>query len=337
MGEGTHWQSYEKMGAHVREIAGVHGVHFAVWAPNALRVSVVGDFNRWDGRVHRDAPRGEIPACGRSFVPGSCAEGVDLQIRDSLAPGGAPVPEGRSLRSSRRSCGRSRAPWWRRSTDIAWNDDDWMHARAQARLAGRADFHLRSAPGFVAARSGRERTAGSPTARLADQLIPYVKQMGYTHIELMPVMEHPFDAPGATRRSATSRPPAATASRRTSCILWTAAIRKDIGVLLDWTPAHFPADAHGLAEFDGTHLYEHADPRQGRHPDWGTLVFNYGRVGGARISAGERALLDRQIPHRRAARGRRGLHALSRLFAAAGRMDSQRIRRARKSGAPSHS
>ena len=114
---------------------------------------------------------------------------------------------------------------------------------------------------------------------LAEQLIPYVKEMGHTHLELMPVMEHPFDGSWGYQTDRLFRGHAAvTVRRRTSCISSTAAIRKGFGVILDWTPAHFPADAHGLAEFDGTHLYEHADPRQGRHPDWGTLVFNYGRA-----------------------------------------------------------
>ena len=157
-----------------------------------------------------------------------------------------------------------------------WNDNDWMHARARREWLAEPisiyEVHLGSWR-----RVPEENNRWLTYREIADQLIPYVRQMGYTHIELLPVMEHPFDGSWGYQTvgyfAATSR----YGKPKDFMYLVDRCHQENIGVLLDWTPAHFPADAHGLAEFDGTHLYEHADPRQGRHPDWGTLVFNYGR------------------------------------------------------------
>lgn len=270
LGEGTHFQNYEKLGAHLREIAGVAGVHFAVWAPNASRVSVVGDFNHWDGRVHpmRARPTGiwEI------FIPG-LAEGSFYKF-EILARSG----EMMTLKADPYAFASELRP---KSSSVVvnldrykWSDRSWM--------SNRATFDWQHAPiSIYELHFGSwRRTAGGrwlTYSEMAEQLIPYIKQMGYTHIELLPVMEHPLDASWGYQTigyfAATSR--YGTPDQFMNFV--DRCHQAGIGVLLDWTPAHFPRDGHGLSYFDGTHLYEHADPRRGSHPDWGTLIFNYGR------------------------------------------------------------
>ena len=261
------------MGAHVREIAGVRGVHFAVWAPNALRVSVVGDFSRWDGRCTRCVQRrfGHLGA-----VRSGPGRGRRLQIRDSLKTGDLPFLKADPFAFEAEL--RPKSGSVVATLDgYGWNDNDWMHARGKrdwlAEPISVYEVHLGSWR-----RIPEDNNRWLTYREIADHLIPYVRQMGYTHIELMPVMEHPFDGSWGYQTvgyfAATSR----YGTPADFMYLVDRCHQENIGVILDWTPAHFPADAHGLAEFDGTHLYEHADPRQGRHPDWGTLVFNYGRT-----------------------------------------------------------
>ena len=273
-GEGTHYEQYKKLGAHVREIAGVCGVHFAVWAPNARRVSVVGDFDRWDGRLH------PMRSCGGSgvwelFVP-ELAEGAiyKFEIRPRLGDLPFLKADPYAFEAELRPKSGSKVA----SLDgYAWDDSAWMRERPRrdwlAEPVSIYEVHLGSWR-RVAEQDDRWLTY----RELADQLIPYVKQMGYTHLELLPVMEHPFDGSWGYQTigyfAATSR----YGTPSDLMYFVDRCHREGLGVILDWTPAHFPTDAHGLAEFDGTHLYEHADPRQGRHPDWGTLVFNYGRA-----------------------------------------------------------
>jgi 1,4-alpha-glucan branching enzyme len=273
LGEGSHWQSYDKLGAHVREVTGVQGVQFAVWAPNALRVSVVGDFNRWDGRMHPMRSRGNS-GVWELFIP-ELREGMvyKYEIRSRLGEfpflKADPYAFEAELRPKSGSVVATLEGY-------GWNDEAWMKARGRREWLAEPisiyEVHLGSWR-----RVPEENNRWLTYREIADQLIPYVKQMGYTHIELMPVMEHPFDGSWGYQTigyfAATSR----YGKPKDFMYLVDRCHQENIGVLLDWTPAHFPADAHGLAEFDGTHLYEHADPRQGRHPDWGTLVFNYGR------------------------------------------------------------
>jgi 1,4-alpha-glucan branching enzyme len=273
IGEGTHYPKYEKLGAHLREMAGVRGAHFGVWAPNARRVSVVGDFNQWDGRVHPMRHRG-ASGVWELFLPG-LNEGMIYKFEIRSNSGGATLlkadPYGfyAELRPKTGSI----------VTDIeryAWGDGAWMAARSQRNWLDSPisiyEMHLGSWR-----RVWEEGNRWLTYRELADRLIPYVKLMGYTHIQLLPVMEHPFDGSWGYQTvgyyAASSRygGPADLMHLVDRCH------QEGIGVILDWTPAHFPRDAHGLARFDGTHLYEHADPRQGAHPDWGTLVFNYGR------------------------------------------------------------
>ena len=273
IGEGTHYQKYEKMGAHPAVIDGVPGVLFGVWAPNAMRVSVVGDFNQWDGRISPMRNRGTT-GVWELFVPG-LAEGSVYKYEIRPISGGHPLlksdPYG--FRSELRPNTGSIVA---RLDHHIWNDSGWIEWRSRNDWLSSPisvyEIHLGSWR-RVTEENNRWLTYGE----LADQLIPYLKRMGYTHVELMPVMEHPFDGSWGYQTlgyfAATSR----YGSPDDFMTFVDRLHQAGIGVLLDWTPAHFPSDGHGLGEFDGTHLYEHADPRQGRHPDWGTLVFNYGR------------------------------------------------------------
>ncbi len=272
IGEGAHYQKYEKLGAHVREVDGVDGVHFAVWAPNARRVSVVGDFNHWDGRVHPMRARG-MTGIWEIFIPGldegwiykfeiRSAHGQLIQLKSD--------PYGFSSelrpRTGSRVAGMDR---------YAWHDDDWL-ARRELRNWLDAPISIYE----VHLGSWRRHYEGNrylSYAEIADQLLPYIQAMGYTHIELLPVMEHPFDGSWGYQTVGYFSVNSRHGGPADFMNFVDRFHQAGIGVFLDWTPAHFPRDAHGLAGFDGTHLYEHADPRQGAHPDWGTLVFNYGR------------------------------------------------------------
>jgi 1,4-alpha-glucan branching enzyme len=272
-GEGTHYLKYEKLGAHVREVEGVRGVAFGVWAPNAKRVSVVGDFNQWDGRVNPMRSRGSS-GIWELFVPG-LDEGslykFEILSRENghLGLKSDPYAFAAELRPNTASVVYN-------IDQYKWQDSAWLEARASR------DW-LHSPMSIYEVHAGAWRRKAEADHRwltyreLADELIPYVKEMGFTHIELLPIMEHPFDASwgyqtvgyyGVTSRFGTPSDFMCFVDR---------CHQAGLGVILDWTPAHFPRDAHGLAFFDGTHLYEHADPRRGEHPDWGTLVFNYGR------------------------------------------------------------
>ena len=271
-GEGKLLRGYEKLGAQLRTIDGVKGVNFAVWAPNARSVSVVGDFNHWDGRRH---PL-KLHATGgvwEIFIPGLAAgekykfrvRGQHGEVLDKSDPCGfaAELPP----------CTASIV------TDLSqlhWHDQQWMERRASENQLEKPisiyEVHLGSW------RRGANRHHGWLNYReLAQQLVAYCQEMGYTHIELLPVSEHPYSGSWGYQTvgyfAVTSRygTPADFA--------WFVDYfhQHNIGVILDWVPAHYPRDGHGLRRFDGSALYEHEDPRKGEHPDWGTMIFNYGR------------------------------------------------------------
>jgi 1,4-alpha-glucan branching enzyme len=273
MGEGRHYDTYEKLGAHVVTHEGVVGVHFAVWAPSARRVSVVGDFNRWDGRVDVMRPRGSS-GIWELFVP-ELREGAIYKY-EIIGPTGAMLPLKADPYGFRSELRPNTGSVVARLDTHTWRDAEWMNRRSTKKWLDAAisiyEVHLGSWR-----RIPEQKNRWLNYRELGDQLIPYVKELGYTHIELLPIMEHPFDGSWGYQTigyyAATSRfgTPADFMEFIDRCH------QADLGVLLDWTPAHFPRDTHGLAQFDGTHLYEHSDPRQGSHPDWGTLVYNYGR------------------------------------------------------------
>jgi 1,4-alpha-glucan branching enzyme len=272
-GEGTHYQKYEKLGAHVREMSDVRGVHLGVWAPNAQRVSVVGNFNLWDGRVHPMRLRGQT-GIWEVFIPG-LGEGTLYKFEIRSRVGGHwglksdPYGFAAEMRPNNASV----------VVDIEkhqWNDSAWLTARAtrdwQHSPMSIYEVHLGSWR-----RKHEEGNRWLTYRELAEELIPYVSGMGYTHIELMPAMEHPLDKSWGYQTVGYFAVTSRFGTPEDFMYFVDRCHQEGLGVILDWTPAHFPRDAHGLAFFDGTHLYEHADPRRGAHPDWGTLVFNYGR------------------------------------------------------------
>jgi len=272
-GEGTHYLKYEILGAHVREVAGIRGVHFGVWAPNANRLSVIGDFNAWDGRVHAMRSRG-TSGIWEIFMPG-LDEGA-LYKFEIVGSGGKYLgvktdPYGFAAEVRPKSASVvfniERHRWNDREWLAARSSGDWLHAPMSI-----YEVHL-----GAWRRKAEEGNRWLTYRELAEDLIPYVKRMGHTHVELMPIMEHPLDASWGYQTVGYFAVTSRYGSPADFMYFVDRCHQEGLGVILDWTPAHFPRDAHGLAFFDGTHLYEHADPRRGAHPDWGTLVFNYGR------------------------------------------------------------
>jgi 1,4-alpha-glucan branching enzyme len=269
---GTHYELYNKLGAHCRTIDGIEGTLFRVWAPAARRVSVIGNFNSWDGRVHQMRSL-ENSGIWELFIPGVTEKAlykfeVRTQSMDLLIKSD-PFQFYGELRSKTASivCPLD---------NFSWNDAAWLNRRAKTKPYDRPvsiyEVHLGS----------WRRDPGDPERFLtykeaADALVPYVKELGFTHIELMPVMEHPLDESWGYQVTAYYSITSRYGTPEEFMYLVDLCHQNDIGVILDWVPAHFPTDAHSLARFDGTALYEHEDPRQGTHPEWGTLVFNYGR------------------------------------------------------------
>lgn len=268
--QGTHTTIYEKLGAHPVQINGVPGVQFRVWAPNAKRVSVIGDFNRWDGRRH-PMRRHLNSGIWEIFIP-SLSQGtlykyeLFTNYRNYVVAKSDPIGFYHELRPSTASI-----VW-----DInkhQWQDDQWM--------ANRDKTNSRTAPiAIYELHLGSWKRNGDQWLtyqELTAQLIPYIKEMGYTHIELLPIAEHPYDGSWGYQVTGYFAPTSRHGTPDDFMAFVDACHQAGIGVILDWVPAHFPRDQHGLSFFDGTHLYEHADPRLGAHPDWGTLIFNYGR------------------------------------------------------------
>lgn len=268
--EGKHWRLYEVLGAHRRSFNGVEGILFAVWAPNARRVSVVGDFNGWDGRVHPMRHRMEA-GIWELFIPGLAslvhykfelvgADGSLFNKSDPFAFFSQHGPQTASL------------TW--DFHHYRWSDEAWMTQRKTRALHREAmsiyEVHLGS---WKRKEGGRMLTY----RELADELIAYVKDLGFTHIELMPVSEFPFDGSWGYQVGGYFAPTSRHGNPDEFREFVDRCHQAGLGVIVDWVPAHFPKDAHGLARFDGTALYEHADPRQGEHMDWGTLIFNFGR------------------------------------------------------------
>jgi 1,4-alpha-glucan branching enzyme len=270
--EGTDYRAYNKFGAHPMEIDGVKGVSFSVWAPCARRVSVVGDFNAWDGRYH------QMRALGSSgvweiFIPGltegmkykyeiKTQEDTILMKTDPYGTAFEPPPGNAAI--------------VRDVNHFKWTDGEWIKHRE-------GDDWLRRPMNVYEVHAGSWKRVPEDGNRplsyreMADTLVPYVKEMGFTHIEFMPLAEHPFSGSWGYQVTGFFAPTHRFGTPADFQYLVDVCHKNGIGVIMDWVPGHFPMDSFGLAQFDGTHLYEHADPRQGMHMDWGTYIFNYGR------------------------------------------------------------
>ncbi|MBA3881873.1 MAG: 1,4-alpha-glucan branching protein GlgB [Chthoniobacterales bacterium] len=270
--EGNHQQIYERFGAHLRKIGGVDGVYFAVWAPNATRVSVVGDFNGWDGRVH---PMRRLLGSGvwELFLP-EVREGMHYKFELRTWNGATLLKSDPFAFFSQ--YGRETSSLVYNLERYQWADAEWMEGR-RARDWNKSPVSIYEVHLGSWRRHGEEGDRQLSYLELAESLLPYVVDMGYTHIELLPVAEHPFEGSWGYQVTNYYAPTSRFGTPDEFRHFVDKCHQADIGVIMDWVPAHFPKDAHGLAEFDGTDLYEHADPRQGEHQDWGTLIFNFGR------------------------------------------------------------
>lgn len=274
-GQGTHYDLYNKLGAHPMTVDGEEGVYFAVWAPNAAAVSIVGDFNEWDENatpMERLEPLGIYQIFLTGIKVGDiykyCVTAQDGKKTLKADPYGFQA----ELRPNNASVVAD-------ISDFKWHDSRWMKKREKFDDKKNPMFVYEVHPG-----SWKKHPAsdGDPDGfysyrELAHELADYVKRMGYTHVELMGIAEHPFDGSWGYQVTGYYAPTARFGSPKEFKYLVNYLHKNKIGVILDWVPAHFPKDAHGLAEFDGTCIYEHSDPRQGEHPDWGTKIFNYGK------------------------------------------------------------
>ncbi len=270
MAEGNHLEMYKRLGAHVMEMDGIKGVGFAVWAPNAKRVSVVGGFNNWDGRAH---VMRKHPTCGvwDIFIPGiGAGELYKYEIKtqeDYILVKSDPVAFWSEKRPNTASVVYD--------SKYHWNDDGWMNYREEHNSFDKPmsiyEVHL----GSWRRKDGNEFLT---YRELADTLVPYVSNMGFTHVEFLPLTEHPLDSSWGYQVVGMFSPTSRFGTPDDLRYLIDKFHEANIAVIMDWVPAHFPKDGHGLNEFDGTHLYEHADPRKGEHSDWGTKIYNYGRT-----------------------------------------------------------
>ncbi len=273
LAEGSHRHLWEALGAHPVTHCGVDGVHFAVWAPNAKRVSVVGDFNTWDGRRHVMRGRGAT-GIWELFVPGlgdgerykyeiKVANGDVLPLKsDPVGFGGEHPPQTASVVRDLR--------------DHQWRDQDWM-AERQRRNAVDAPISIYEVHLGSWCRKPDEDNRMLSYRELAETLVPYASDLGFTHLELLPISEHPFDGSWGYQPIGLYAPTIRHGTPSEFRDFVDACHAAGLGLILDWVPGHFPTDRHGLCRFDGTPLYEHADPREGYHPDWNTLIYNFGR------------------------------------------------------------
>lgn len=272
--EGTLYKAYNSFGAHIRTVQGVPGVHFVLWAPNATRVSVIGDFNGWNGLCHPMASRGST-GLWELFMP-DLPEGTlyKYEIRsrehDVLLRKADPYAVASELRPRTASIVHD-------LSNYTWHDGTWMEARSEwdplTAPLSIYEVHLGSWM-----RVPEENNRWLTYKELAMKLIPYARDLGYTHLELMPVTEHPFDGSWGYQATGYFAATSRYGNPDDFMAFVDAAHQASLGVIMDWAPAHFPDDPHGLAQFDGTHLYDHADPRLGYHPDWHSRIFNYDRV-----------------------------------------------------------
>ena len=273
LAEGNHLDMYKKLGAHVNEINGVKGVSFAVWAPNAKRVSVVGNFNNWDGRTH--VMRKQL-SCGvwDIFIP-ELQEGeiykYEIKTQENyILTKSDPVAFYSEIRPKTASIVYD-------INKYHWSDDAWMKYREEYNSFDKP-MSIYEVHAGSWRRKGENGCEYLTYRELADRLVPYVVNMGFTHVEFLPLTEHPLDASWGYQVTGMFAPTSRFGTPDDFRYMIDTFHQAGIAVIMDWVPDHFPKDGHGLVEFDGTHLYEHADPRKGEHTDWGTKIYNYGRT-----------------------------------------------------------
>ena len=268
--EGKHYRLYEKLGSHLVEHQGVKGTYFSVWAPNGQNVSVIGNFNGWNRYAHPLEPRPDGSGIWEGFIP---AIGHGEVYKYAItAPSGHHLEKGDPFARRWENPPRTASIVW--ELDYKWKDKKWLAARKKK--AGKPqpysiyEVHPGSWKKYAVDRS-------LSYLEMAEQLVAYVKEMNYTHVEFMPVMEHPYGPSWGYQITGYFAPSVRFGTPEEYMQMVDAFHEAGIGVILDWVPSHFPKDGHGLAEFDGTHLYDHADPQKGFHPDWKSCIFNYGR------------------------------------------------------------
>jgi len=271
--EGSHYRLYEKMGAHLTESNGTPGTVFSVWAPNARNVHVIGSFNGWDHSSHPLQPRGSS-GIWEGFIPGA-GKGTVYKYHIVSNQHGHRVDKADPIGLLMEKPPRTASVVW--DLEYTWNDADWLGQRR-----GRNSLHAPMSVYEVHIgswmRVPEEHDRPLSYWEMAPRLAEYAGRLGFTHVEFLPVMEHPFYGSWGYQTTGYFAPTARYGTPQDFMYLVDYLHQHNIGVILDWVPSHFPTDAHGLAYFDGTHLYEHADSRQGFHPDWKTLIFNYGRA-----------------------------------------------------------
>jgi 1,4-alpha-glucan branching enzyme len=271
--EGSHYRLHEKMGAHVIESNGVSGTVFSVWAPNARSVHVIGSFNGWDHNSHPLRPRGSS-GIWEGFIPGA-GKGTVYKFHIRSNQHGHRVDKADPIGLLMERPPRTASVVW--DLEYSWGDANWLSKRGERNSLHAPtsvyEVHLGSWM-----RVPEEHDRPLSYREVAPRLAEYVGRLGFTHVEFLPIMEHPFYGSWGYQTTGYFAPTARYGTPQDFMYLVDYLHQHNIGVILDWVPSHFPTDAHGLAYFDGTHLYEHADSRQGFHPDWKTLIFNYGRA-----------------------------------------------------------
>ncbi|QOG00834.1 1,4-alpha-glucan branching protein GlgB [Flavobacterium sp. MDT1-60] len=268
---GKHFKLYEKLGAHLVEVDGVKGVYFAVWAPTAQSVTVVGDFNYWTGNEHQLQVRWDSSGIWEGFIP-EIAKGALYKYKIQSNINGIVTEKADPFALYCEKPPHTASVVW--GLDYKWKDENWMQSRKNHNGLDKPysvyEVHLGS---WKRADHNRFMTY----LELADDLVAYVKETGFTHVEFMPIMEYPYDPSWGYQLTGYFAPTSRFGKPQDFMVLVDKLHQAGIGVILDWVPSHFPDDAHGLGFFDGSHLYEHPDRRKGYHPDWKSLVFNYGR------------------------------------------------------------
>lgn len=269
---GKHYQLFDKFGAHITKHENTEGVYFAVWAPSASKVSVIGDFNFWNGEVNMLNVRWDSSGIWEGFIP-NAKHGQRYKFQITNANNGVTLEKADPFALFAEHPPATASIIW--DKEYFWNDELWMQIRKEKNGLDKPmsvyEVHLESWK--YNSHTGKHLSY----SELAIELVQYVKEMGYTHVELMPIMEYPYSPSWGYQITGYFAPSSRFGNPQEFRKLIDALHQAEIGVILDWVPAHFPSDAHGLGNFDGTHLYEHPDSKKGYHPDWKSLIFNYGR------------------------------------------------------------